>query len=49
MFCMAFLKEYLMIKGLSMFSNVGIAETYLKEIGIDIIIANELDSNRANL
>ncbi len=38
-----------MIKGLSMFSNVGIAETYLKEIGIDIIIANELDSNRANL
>ena len=38
-----------MIKGLSMLSNVGIAETYLKEIGIDIIIANELDSNRANL
>ena len=36
-----------MIKGLSLFSNVGIAETYLKEVGVDIIIANELLEDRA--
>lgn len=36
-----------MIKGLSLFSNVGIAETYLKEVGIDIVIANELLPERA--
>lgn len=29
-------------KGLSLFSNVGIAETYLQEIGFPIILANEL-------
>lgn len=36
-----------MIKGLSLFANVGIAETYLKEVGVDIIIANELLEERA--
>ena len=30
-----------------MFSNVGVAEAYLDEIGIDILIANEIDSSRA--
>ena len=35
------------MKGLSLFANVGIAETYLKEIGVDIIIANELLKERA--
>ena len=35
------------LKGLSLFANVGIAETYLSEIGIDIIIANEIDDKRA--
>ncbi len=35
------------LKGLSLFSNVGIAETYLKEAGIDILIANEIDETRA--
>ena len=30
-----------MIKGLSLFANVGIAETYLKDVGIDIVVANE--------
>lgn len=35
------------LKGLSLFSNVGIAETYLKETGIDILIANEIDETRA--
>lgn len=28
--------------GLSLFANVGIAETYLHEVGIDIVVANEI-------
>ena len=36
-----------MIKGLSLFANVGIAETYLKEVGVDIVVANELLKERA--
>lgn len=35
------------LKGLSLFSNVGIAEAYLKDLGIDIKIANEIDEKRA--
>lgn len=35
------------LKGLSLFSNVGVAEAYLKEIGVDILIANEIDELRA--
>lgn len=35
------------IKGISMFSSAGIAETYLKDIGIDILLANELIEERA--
>ena len=35
------------MKGLSMFSGGGIAETYFKEIGIDIVVANELLPERA--
>ncbi len=31
-----------MIKGASMFSSAGIAETYFKKAGIDIVVANEL-------
>ncbi|MDP2090405.1 MAG: DNA cytosine methyltransferase [Candidatus Gracilibacteria bacterium] len=38
-----------MIKGLSLFANVGIAEFYLNEIGIEILVANELLDKRANL
>lgn len=34
------------IKAMSLFANVGIAETYLKEIGIDVVLANELDHQR---
>ena len=30
------------IKALSLFSNVGMAETYLEELGIDVVVANEL-------
>ena len=36
------------IKGISLFANVGIAETYLKDIGIDIVLANELLKERAD-
>lgn len=35
------------LKGLSLFANVGIAEAYLKEIGVDILVANEIDPTRA--
>ena len=34
------------MKGLSLFANVGIAETYLKDINVEIVVANELLSNR---
>ena len=37
------------MKGVSLFSSAGIAETYFKEIGIDIVIANELIPARADL
>lgn len=33
-------------KGLSLFANVGIAETYLKELGFPIVLANELLEDR---
>ena len=35
------------IKGISMFSSAGIAETYLEKLGIDIVLANELVPERA--
>ncbi len=35
------------LTGLSLFSNVGVAEAYFKEIGIDIVLANELLEERA--
>lgn len=38
-----------MIKGLSLFSSAGIGETYLNEVGVNIIVANELIERRANL
>lgn len=37
------------LKGLSLFSSAGIAETFYKDINIDIVIANELIERRANL
>lgn len=36
-----------MIKGLSLFANVGIAETYLHDVGVDIVVANEWLPERA--
>lgn len=35
------------LNGLSLFANVGVAETYLKELGINIVVANEIDVKRA--
>lgn len=35
------------LKGLSLFANVGIAEAYLHQIGVDMLIANELVHERA--
>lgn len=37
-----------MINGISLFSNVGIGETYLKDKGINICVSNELIEKRAN-
>lgn len=36
------------LTGLSLFANVGVAEAYLKEIGVDIVLANELIPERAH-
>jgi len=36
------------IKAVSLFANVGIAETYLNDVGIDMVVANELIEERAN-
>lgn len=35
------------MNGLSLFANVGIAETYLDRVGVDIVLANELLPERA--
>lgn len=37
------------LKGISLFSSAGIAETYYKDIGINIVVANELIERRASL
>ena len=34
---------------LSLFANIGVAEAYLNEIGIDVVLANELVERRAKL
>lgn len=37
------------MKALSLFANIGIAEACLKEIGIDVVVANEFVDKRADL
>lgn len=37
------------LNGISLFSSAGIGETYLKDVGIDIKVANELLKKRADL
>ena len=40
-------KELRRLRALSLFANVGIAETYLHEVGVDVVVANELLPERA--
>ena len=35
------------LKGVSLFANVGVAEAYMEELGIDMKVANEIDEERA--
>jgi len=35
------------LKALSLFANVGIGETYFSEVGIEVVVANELEKDRA--
>lgn len=37
------------MNGLSLFANIGVAEAYLEEIGINITVANEYEKDRAKL
>ena len=37
------------MKALSLFANIGVSEAYLKEVGINTVLANELDERRATL
>ncbi|MGN0535964.1 MAG: DNA cytosine methyltransferase [Eubacterium sp.] len=37
-----------MVNCLSLFSGAGIGEAYLKDIGINVVVANEIDSKRAD-
>jgi DNA (cytosine-5)-methyltransferase 1 len=42
-----FFKGVILLKTLSLFSNVGIGETFLKENNIEVVVANELLEKRA--
>ena len=37
------------LKALSLFANIGVAEAYLKDIGVDVAVANEFVEKRAGL
>ena len=37
------------MNGISLFSGAGIGETYLDDIGINIVVANEIVPRRAEL
>ncbi len=37
------------MRAVSLFSNIGVAEAYLENIGIDVVVANELIKRRADL
>ena len=37
------------LRALSLFANIGVAEAYLKDVGVDIVVANEFLENRAEL
>jgi DNA (cytosine-5)-methyltransferase 1 len=40
------MKKNKIIKAISLFANVGIAETYLSDLNIDVVLANEIDKQR---
>ncbi len=37
------------MKALSLFANIGVAEAYLDDIGINVVLANEIDKKRAEV
>lgn len=37
------------MNALSLFANIGVAEAYLEEVGINVLVANELEKRRADL
>ena len=37
------------MKGISLFSSAGIGEMYIKDLGIDIVVANEIEKKRCEL
>ena len=37
------------MKAVSLFANIGVAEAYLEEIGMNVVVANELIERRAKL
>ena len=37
------------LNALSLFANIGVAEAYLKDIGVDVVVANEFIKSRAEL
>lgn len=37
------------IKALSLFANIGVAEAYLGNIGVDVVLANEIDNKRVDI
>jgi len=42
-------KQIKRIKAISLFANIGVAEAYFDELGIDVVAANELIKRRADL
>ena len=37
------------MKAVSLFANIGVAEAYLKELGVEVVVANEIVERRARL
>ena len=37
------------MRALSLFSNIGVAEAYLEELGVHVVLANEIDNKRVDI
>lgn len=37
------------MKALSLFANIGVSEAYLKDIGVQVVLANEIDGKRSKI